>query len=173
MISLSDLAQQLSAPSKPFDTWQPTHCGQLPIVIDEQGKWYYNESEITRIAMVKLFASVLCKEQNQFYLKTPVEKIAITVHDAPFIIIDWRFEQTEQGQVLCCVDNLQRTWLVTNEQPLQITGYHGQDVPYLRLPYGCSARVSRSVYYQWAEIAEASEQGYFIQSAGECFYLSH
>lgn len=172
MISLNELAQQLSAPSKPFASWQPAHCGQLPIVIDEQGKWYYSESEISRIAMIKLFASVLCKENNQFYLKTPVEKIAITVHDAPFIIIDWRFEQSEQGQVLCCVDNLQRTWLVTTEQPLLVKDYHDQQVPYLQLPYGCSARVSRSVYYQWAEIAEASAQGYFIQSAGERFHLS-
>ncbi|MGO2010977.1 MAG: DUF1285 domain-containing protein [Pseudoalteromonas sp.] len=172
MISLSDLAQQLSVPNKPFDLWQPTHCGQLPIVIDKQGRWHYCQSEITRIAMVKLFASVLCKEENQFYLKTPVEKIAITVYDAPFIIIDWYFEQTGQGKVLCCVDNLQRTWLVTSEQPLLVQDYQGQDVPYLRLPYGCSARVSRGVFYQWAEIAEASEHGYFIQSAGERFYLS-
>ncbi|MBB1294483.1 DUF1285 domain-containing protein [Pseudoalteromonas sp. SG43-7] len=172
MHSLNELATALEQPSKPFSQWQPQHCGELPIIINQQGEWLYGGSKITRIAMVKLFASVLCKEQDTFYLKTPIEKIAITVHDAPFIIVNWRFEMTEQGQVLCCVDNLQRTWLVTCEQPLVVQDYQGNDVPYLQLPYGCSARVSRSVFYQWAEIAQADKQGYFIQSAGQRFYLN-
>ena len=93
MKSLSELSQFLSEPSKPFEKWQPTQCGKLPIYIDEHGKWFYDGSEITRLRMVKLFASVLCKEGKHFYLKTPVEKIAITLEDAPFIIIDWRYEK--------------------------------------------------------------------------------
>ncbi|XQF91030.1 DUF1285 domain-containing protein [Pseudoalteromonas espejiana] len=172
MISLAQLSKQISEPSKPFDSWQPAHCGQLPIVINEQGQWLYDGSEITRAAIVKLFASVLCKENNQFYLKTPIEKIAIEVRDAPFIIVSWHIEKTQQGQVLCCVDNLARQWLVSGEQPIYIKSYKGSAVPYLQLPYGCSARVSRSVFYQWAEIADSDEHGYFIVSAGERFYLS-
>ncbi|MET6759864.1 MULTISPECIES: DUF1285 domain-containing protein [unclassified Pseudoalteromonas] len=172
MISLSELSKRLSEPSKPFDSWQPNHCGELPIVINNEGKWFYDGSEITRPAMVKLFASVLCKEDEQFYLKTPVEKITITVEDAPFIIVDWRFENTAQGQVLCCIDNLARQWLVSAQQPLYIKDYKGSKVPYLKLPYGCSARVSRSVFYQWAEKAESDKLGYFIKSAGKQFYLS-
>ena len=149
MISLSELSKQLSEPSKPFDSWQPTHCGELPIVINHEGKWFYDGSEITRLAMVKLFASVLCKEGELFYLKTPAEKITITVDDAPFIIVDWRFENTAQGPVLCCIDNLARQWLVSAQQPLVI-----------------------SVFYQWAEKAETDKLGYFIKSAGKQFYLS-
>jgi len=173
VISLKELAAQFSQPSKPFDSWQPAHCGELPIVIDAQGKWHYAGSEITRNAMVKLFASVLCKEQGQFYLKTPVEKIAITVIDAPFNIIAWHMEQTAQGTVLCCRDNIERTWLVSADLPLVMQNYQGNDIPYLQLPNGCSARIARSVFYQWAEeIAQADEQGYFIQSAGQRFYLN-
>ncbi|WP_339683551.1 DUF1285 domain-containing protein [uncultured Pseudoalteromonas sp.] len=172
MISLSQLSKQLSEPSKPFDSWQPTHCGSLPMVINDQGQWFYAGSEITRPAMVKLFASVLCKEGEQFYLKTPVEKIAITVEGAPFIIVAWRFENTEQGQVLCCIDNLDRQWLISAEQPIYIQDYKDAAVPYIQLPYGCCARVARSVFYQWAEIAQTDKQGYFITSAGEPFYLS-
>lgn len=115
---------------------------------------------------------MLCKEQGAYYLKTPVEKIAITVCDAPFIVVDWCFEMTEQGQVLCCIDNLARTWLITPAQPIVVQDYQGQAVPYIQLPHGCSARVSRSVFYQWAEIAQADKQGYFIQSAGQRFYLN-
>jgi hypothetical protein len=173
MRSVSDLAALLSQPSKPFEQWQPLACGSLPIEIDSHAKWYYQGSEITRLNLVKLFASVLCKEHDTFYLKTPIEKIAITVADAPFMIVSWRYETTDQGDVLCCVDNLERVWLVTPTQPLIMQNYQGDEVPYLHLPNGCSARVTRSVFYQWAEeIARADEQGYFIQSASQRFYLS-
>lgn len=172
MLSVSELAASLSQPSKPFEQWQPTECGTLPIVIDNNGKWHYQGSEISRIAMVKLFASVLCKEQDTYYLKTPVEKIAITVADAPFIIVSWRYEQTAQGDVLCCIDNIDRVWLVTKKQFLYMQDYQGTAIPYLQLPHGCSARVARNVFYQWAEqIAQADEQGYFVQSATQRFYL--
>jgi len=171
VISLNELSRQLSEPSKPFKQWQPAHCGQLPLLIDEQGKWFYAGSEITRQAMIKLFASVLCREDGQFYLKTPVEKIVIEVKDAPFIIVSWHRESTSDGDVICCIDNLQRTWLLSRAEPLYINNYKGAAVPYMQLPYGCFARVARNVFYQWAEIAETDELGYFITSANERFYL--
>ena len=172
MISLNELSKQLSEPSKPFDSWQPSHCGELPIVINDQGEWFYDGSKITRLPMVKLFASVLCKEGAHFYLKTPIEKVTITVEDAPFIIVDWFLKKTNEGEALCCIDNLARQWIVCQQQPLQVKNYKGAKVPYLILPFGCSARIARSVFYQWAEQAESDELGYFIQSAGEVFYLS-
>lgn len=100
MISLNELSKQLSEPSKPFDSWQPSHCGELPIVINDQGEWFYDGSKITRLPMVKLFASVLCKEGAHFYLKTPIEKVTITVEDAPFIIVDWFLKQTDRKSVV-------------------------------------------------------------------------
>ena len=164
MISLNELSKQLSEPSKPF--------GELPIVINDQGESFYDGSKITRLPMVKLFASVLCKEGAHFYLKTPIEKVTITVEDAPFIIVDWFLKQTNEGEALCCIDNLARQWIVCQQQPLRVKNYKGAKVPYLILPFGCSARIARSVFYQWAEKAESDELGYFIQSAGEVFYLS-
>ena len=119
-----------------------------------------------------MFASVLCKEGAHFYLKTPIEKVTITVEDAPFIIVDWFLKQTNEGEALCCIDNLARQWIVCQQQPLRVKNYKGAKVPYLILPFGCSARIARSVFYQWAEKAESDELGYFIQSAGEVFYLS-
>ncbi|WP_404342315.1 DUF1285 domain-containing protein [Pseudoalteromonas mariniglutinosa] len=172
MYSLTELAKQLSQPSKPFAQWQPSHCGELPITINTQGEWFYAGSVISREAMVKLFASVLCKEDDTFYLKTPVEKIAISVADAPFIITEWYFQPTQQGQALCCIDNLQRVWVVTEQQPLLLYNYQQQLIPYIILPNGLSARVARNVYYQWAEIAQADQQGYFIVSASQRYYIS-
>lgn len=171
MISVNELSKLISEPSKPFDKWQPAHCGRLPIIIDDQGKWFYANSEITRLTLVKLFASVLCNEGGQFYLKTPVEKIAIEVKDAPFIIVAWHRESTSDGSVICCIDNLKRTWLLSRSELLYINNYKGAAVPYMQLPYGCFARVARNVFYQWAEIAETDGLGYFITSAQQKFYL--
>ena len=69
MQSLAELEAALQAPDKPFDQWQPQNCGQLPMTIDAQGRWFYAGSEIKREAMVKLFASVLCKEVDTYFLK--------------------------------------------------------------------------------------------------------
>ena len=88
MQSLAELETALQTPDKPFDQWQPQSCGEVPITIDAQGRWFYAGSEIKREAMVKLFASVLCKEADSYFLKTPVEKMAITVDDVPFMIVD-------------------------------------------------------------------------------------
>lgn len=172
MQSLAELEAALQAPDKPFDQWQPQNCGQLPMTIDAQGRWFYAGSEIKREAMVKLFASVLCKEVDTYFLKTPLEKMAITVDDVPFVIIDWRFEDTEQGPALCCVDNLQRAWLVSAKQPLVLREFEGVSVPYLQLAHGLAARVSRNVYYQWAEIACSDEQGYYLESLAKRYYLA-
>ncbi len=147
MISLNELSKQLSEPSKPFDSWQPSHCGELPIVINDQGEWFYDGSKITRLPMVKLFASVLCKEGAHFYLKTPIEKVTITVEDAPFIIVDWFLKQTNEGEALCCIDNLARQWIVCQQQPLRVKNYKGAKVPYLILPFGCSAHVYQEVCF--------------------------
>ena len=81
------------------------------------------------------------------------EKIVIEVKDAPFIIVSWHRESTSDGDVICCIDNLQRTWLLSRAEPLYINNYKGAAVPYMQLPYGCFARVARNVFYQWAEIA--------------------
>ena len=57
------------------------------IRIATNGDWYHEGSKINRIELVKLFASVLHKkDDNKYWLITPKEEGTIEVDDAPFVI---------------------------------------------------------------------------------------
>ena len=58
-------------------------------LIDQYGDWYYRESKITRHSMVKLFSTILVRDNdNTFHLRTPVEDVLVEVKDVPFIITE-------------------------------------------------------------------------------------
>lgn len=171
MQSLKTLCAALTTPHAPTEQWPQHTCSSGDIRIDEQGTWYYQGSVITRIGLVKLFASVLHFHQGEYLLTTPAEQCKVAVADVPFIIVSWRTEQTDEGEVLICKDNLAREWPVAESCSLFMADYKGQSVPYLHLSYGLTARVSRAVFYQWAEIAEQDTRGVYLNSAGERYYL--
>ena len=72
----------------PVHQWDPPFCGNLEIHIDSNGRWFYQKSEIKRERLIKLFANILKKEKDKYYLVTPVEKVGITVEDVPFLATD-------------------------------------------------------------------------------------
>lgn len=175
--ALGALVQQIEEQSAPLDSWTPKYCGEIDISIASDGTWYHGGSAIKRDALVKLFAKVLCKEQGQYYLKTPVEKMAITVEDAPLLIVDWRLEPEFQGSstpLLICTDNVGREFVVGEQHPLVVhEDAQGQRVPYLVLPYGVEAKIARSVFYAWAqELVETTPQGFEIHSGAVSFSLA-
>ena len=153
MLSLQQLQHQLKQSHAPVEQWDPPFCGDLDLRITADGLWLYQGSPIGRLALVKLFASVLVKEQQQYYLKTPVEKVRIQVEDAPFLISSWRWQPTDSGQALIVVTNLEQEVLLDHHHPTELLTYQQQDIPYIQLWRGLQARVSRSVYYQWVEAA--------------------
>ena len=95
-MNLSALSQQLEGVIPPLDTWDPPYCGEMDILIKADGTWHYHGTPITRLRLVKLFAKVLIKDRNDYFLKTPAEKVKISVEDAPFLIVNWHSTQTEQ-----------------------------------------------------------------------------
>ncbi|MEM6488922.1 MAG: DUF1285 domain-containing protein [Pseudomonadota bacterium] len=81
----------------PVHLWNPPYCGDLDIRIGRDGQWWYLGTPIGREPLVKLFASVLKLEDGRYFLVTPVEKIGITVDDAPFVAVDFRVEADASG----------------------------------------------------------------------------
>src|SRR5689334_18722544 len=79
----------------PVHLWDPPFCGDLDMRIGSDGTWYYLKTPIGRPALVKLFASVLKREGDRYFLVTPVEKVGITVDDAPFMAVELTVEQSE------------------------------------------------------------------------------
>ncbi|MDD7910162.1 MULTISPECIES: DUF1285 domain-containing protein [Pseudovibrio] len=83
----------------PIDKWDPPFCGDLDMRIASDGQWYYMGTPITRQALVNLFASVLKRDDDgKYYLVTPVEKIGLTVDDAPFLAVEMDYQPGEDGE---------------------------------------------------------------------------
>ena len=81
----------------PVHLWNPPFCGDLDMRISADGTWHYLKTPIGRPALVKLFASVLKREGDKYFLVTPVEKVGITVDDAPFLAVELKVEEADDG----------------------------------------------------------------------------
>ncbi|MDX1525438.1 MAG: DUF1285 domain-containing protein [Pseudidiomarina maritima] len=171
---LKSLEQRQQAPTH---LWNPPYCGELPMLIDEHGQWHYSGSPIQRAALVKLFASVLVKEGDDYFLVTPAEKVKITVVDVPFVITTWQRQQHQQDQVIGVTTNIGESFPLSATHPLQMRG----QVPYVDCGRELWAKVHRNVLYQWAEIAEPElytnalgeqRERLVLTSAGQKFTLA-
>src|ERR1700731_2944830 len=83
-----------------FPLWTPPFCGDLDMRIAADGTWYYLKTPIGRPALVKLFASVLKRDEGRYYLVTPVEKCGIVVEDAPFVAVELKVETQASRRIL-------------------------------------------------------------------------
>src|SRR5262245_66209150 len=107
----SDLAAAVSGATRtkgppPVHLWDPPYCGDLDMRIASDGTWFYLKTPIGRQALVKLFASVLKREGDKYFLVTPVEKCGIVVDDAPFLAVELKVERGPLGQVLAFRTNV-------------------------------------------------------------------
>src|SRR5947199_6540456 len=84
----------------PVHLWNPPFCGDLDMRIAADGTWFYLKTPIGRPALVRLFASVLKREGEKYFLVTPVEKVGITVDDAPFTAVEMQAEGEGPGRLL-------------------------------------------------------------------------
>src|SRR5579864_3832109 len=84
----------------PVHLWNPPYCGDIDMRISADGTWFYQKTPIGRPALVKLFASVLKRESDKYFLVTPVEKVGLIVEDVPFLAVELRVEGAARGQVL-------------------------------------------------------------------------
>jgi len=150
MSRLKQIAQQIDAQSKPpVHLWKPEHVGEIDIYIDSSGHWFHEGDPIVREKLVQLFATILWFENGQHYLVTPVEKLAIKVDDAAFVV--HQMEQVDDAWVV--VTNAHESVIVSKENPVQLRQYEGQWVPYVNIRYDLWARVNRSLFFQWVELA--------------------
>ena len=98
---LADAARRAARKGPPpVHLWDPPFCGDLDMEIRTDGSWFYLGTPIGRPALVRLFASILKKEGDAYFLVTPVEKVGIRVQDAPFVAVDFDAQDTGEAQVL-------------------------------------------------------------------------
>ncbi len=162
----------------PVHLWNPPFCGDLDMRIAADGTWFYLKTPIGRHAMVKLFASVLKREGDNYYLVTPVEKCGIVVDDAPFLAVELKVEAGARGQVLCFRTNVD-DWVTCGPghalrfEPEEGTG--GLK-PYLHVRRDLWAKVTRVLFYDLVELGEErdvdGERMFGVVSDGEFFAMA-
>ncbi|MGB0450227.1 MAG: DUF1285 domain-containing protein [Porticoccaceae bacterium] len=174
----SDLltSQQSSVNSlPPVHLWNPSLSGDIDIVIDREGRWIHEGSEIKRDKLVKLFASILVREGEQYFLLTPFEKWRIKVDVAPLFIIAASREQRDGQQAITLTTSTGDSLVVGKQHPLSLVAHSGESLPQVIVRNNLPALISRNVYYQlidWAlEAAGSNTDSLFIESMGEQFLL--
>ena len=158
-MDLSKLSQDISRSNEgdklpPVDQWNPSFCGDMNLVIKRNGDWWHEGTPFTRVALVKLFASVIKKEGEQYFLVTPVEKIGIQVEDVPFVIIDWQYKEHHLNVTTQTGDQ----FTLSPTHPVELRMFEGNAIPYCLVRRNLWARVNQNVYYQWVESASQNQQ---------------
>lgn len=148
-------AAKAQAPGRglpPVHLWNPAHCGEIDIVIRKDGLWFHEGSPIGREALVRLFSTVLRKDPDGFHLVTPVEKMRITVEDAPFIAT----RVDREGETLKFLTNVGDEVEAgpENEIRIEMDAVTGEPRPYLHVRRGLDALIARPVFYELVEMAQ-------------------
>jgi len=134
----------------------PIDCGDLDIRIARDGIWFYRGSPIGRVALVKLFASVLRRERDGCYwLVTPAERGRIEVEDVPFLAVALRVQGEGREQQLIFRTNVDDIVTAGPDNPLRVdTAASGEPAPYIRIRDDLEARLARSVFYDLVELGK-------------------
>jgi hypothetical protein len=140
----------------PVDKWNPPYCGDIGMRIRSDGVWFYQGSPIGRKPLVRLFSRVLRKDlDGKHYLVTPVEKVDVTVDDAPFLAVEMEASGQGNGQVLTFRTNVDDVVRCGDAHPLHFVPeqHSGGLKPYLLVRGRLEALVTRAIYYDLVELA--------------------
>lgn len=145
----------------PVESWNPPFCGDIDMRIAADGTWYYMGTPIGREALVRLFASVLRRDEDgRTYLVTPVEKCGITVDDAPFLAVEMQAVGSGPDQRLVFRTNVGDVIEAGSDHPLRfvIDRDNGGLKPYLHVRGRLEALVGRAVMYDLVGVGAETEQ---------------
>jgi hypothetical protein len=176
--ALAGMARSVSRSGPPpVELWNPPFCGDLDMRIATDGTWHYRRTPIGRPALVKLFASILKREGNKYFLVTPVEKCGIEVDDAPFLAVELKVEEAGGGQILHFRTNVD-DWVACGPlHPLRFVPElpAGGLKPYLHVRRDLWAKVTRALFYDLVELGEERDMGgermFGVASGAEFFIM--
>ena len=151
----------------PVHLWNPPFCGDIDIRIARDGTWFYLGTPIGRAPLVKLFSSILKREGDAYFLVTPVEKVGITVDDAPFVAVD--FDTGPDG--LSFTTNVGDTVLAGPDHPIRVTrdATTGEPRPYILVRANLEALIDRKSFYRLVDIGEHRDGWFGLASGGSFF----
>ena len=161
----------------PVEKWNPPFCGDIDMKIAADGTWFYQKTPIGRPALVKLFASVLKREGDKYFLVTPVEKVGLIVVETPFLAVELKVEKDARGHVLSFRTNVD-DWVEAG--PGHALRFEpepeGGLKPFLHVRRELWAKVTRPLFYDLVELGEErtidGKAMFGVVSAGEFFAMA-
>jgi hypothetical protein len=157
--------------------WNPRNLGEIDIRIAADGSWFHQQRRFQRDSLVKLFASILRREDENYFLVTPAEKLRIEVEDAPFIATLVEIVEDNGVQAIVFTTNIGERFVADREHAIrvEIDADTNTPRPYVHVREGLDALISRSAFYDLLNLAQEKERngkGYLsITSLGEEFEL--
>ncbi len=153
--------------------------------IARDGTWYYRGSPINRKPLVKLFSTVLRREDDgTHWLVTPAERGRVVVEDAAFTAVEVMASGSGRDQVLHFRTNVDDMVTADATHPIHVEPQRDrlESAPYIRVrpglvaaAPGLEALILRSVYYHLIEMGEVGvsdgRAAFGVWSSGVFFSL--
>jgi len=138
----------------PVHLWNPEFCGDLDMRIARDGTWYYLGTPIGRKELVRLFSTILRRDGDDYFLVTPVEKVGITVEDAPFVAVNFEPTGTGKEQELTFETNVGDVMIAGPRNPIRVVRdpETGEPSPYVLVRRNLEALIDRKSFYRLVEI---------------------
>jgi uncharacterized protein len=159
----------------PVHLWNPPFCGDIDMRIARDGTWFHEGTPIGRAGLVKLFAGILKREGDAYFLVTPVEKVGIVVDDAPFLAVDFTVTGTGDAQSLQFRTLTEDDMTAGPDHPIRVErdAKTGEPSPYIRVRTNLDALIDRKSFYRMIDLgAHAMHEGarwFGIWSGGQFF----
>ena len=159
----------------PVHLWDPPFHGDIDMEIRRDGTWFYLGTPINRHALVKLFASIIRKDGDDYFLVTPVEKVRIRVADAPFVAVDANATGTGRDQAITFVTNVEDQVTAGPDHPIRVTRdpETGEPAPYILIRRNLKALIDRKTFYRLIELGAHEDrdgQSWFGLWSGGMFF---
>jgi hypothetical protein len=138
----------------PVHLWNPEFCGDLDMRIARDGTWFYLGTPIGRKELVRLFSTIIRKDGDDYFLVTPVEKVGITVDDAPFVAVDFEVSKPGPDQQVIFTTNVGDSFIAGPDNPIRVSHDTKTDEPspYVLVRANLEALIDRKSFYRLVDI---------------------
>jgi hypothetical protein len=152
----------------PVEKWDPPFCGDLDMRIARDGTWFYLGTPIGRKPLVRLFSSIIKREGEAYFLITPVEKVGITVDDAPFVAVDFEVSGDGEAQVLTFTTQVDDEVTAGPDHPIRVprSASSGEPSPSVDVRAGLEALIDRKSFYRLVDLGGVVDGQFGVWSGG-------
>ena len=161
------LEQQRNKKLPPVETWKPKNLGAIDIKISRDGTWVHEGGKIKRKELVQLFSTILVKEENRYFLVTPVQKLRIEVEDAPFVAVSFQVLWEPPEKDIIFETNVGDLVVLNKAHILWVA----EGKPYIHVRSGLNALLTRNAFYHLIDYGVEKNDQLIIYSSGSSFSL--